>query len=70
MNIINKVEWDIIIWKKKSNSTIIKLNLVISLEITIIFLINELQKEKKMSVRNKVIIIDQSIIVIILLIKK
>lgn len=70
MNIIKKVEWDIIIWKKKSNSTIIKLNLVISLEITIIFLINELQKEKKVSVRNKVIIIDQSIIVIILLIKK
>lgn len=70
MNIINKVEWDIIIWKKKSNSTIIKLNLEISLEITIIFLINELQKEKKVSVRNKVIIIDQSIIVIILLIKK
>ena len=65
-----KVEWDIIIWKKKSNSTIIKLNLEISLEITIIFLINELQKEKKVSVRNKVIIIDQSIIVIILLIKK
>lgn len=70
MNIIKKVEWDIIIWKKKSNSTIIKLNLEISLEITIIFLINELQKEKKVSVRNKVIIIDQSIIVIILLIKK
>lgn len=42
MNIIKKVEWDIIIWKKKSNSTIIKLNLEISLEITIIFLINEL----------------------------